>query len=120
MKHGSIGGRTKCRVNTWVKMKLMTNRTKSSKATKTPVRKSLDELEADYDVARDIISQYFAMTARELSAEKSSKSPSQGKVRELESRLKVLHQEKMQLSRDNLELISKVFTTYVPIMKQKA
>jgi hypothetical protein len=98
----------------------MTNRTKSATATKTPVRKSVDELEADYDVARDIISQYFAMTASELSSEKTSKSPSQDKVGELESKLKVLHQEKMQLSRDNLELISKVFTTYVPIVKQKA
>ena len=98
----------------------MTNRMKSATATKSPVRKSVAELEVDYDVARDIISQYFAMTASELSAEKNSKSPSQVKVGELESRLKLLHQEKMHLSLDNLELISKVFTTYVPIVKQKA
>ncbi|MBX9670673.1 MAG: hypothetical protein K2X93_23925 [Candidatus Obscuribacterales bacterium] len=98
----------------------MTNRMKSATATKAPVRKSVDELEADYAVARDIISQYFAMTASELSAEKNSKSPSQDKVEQLESRLKTLHQEKMQLCRDNFDLITKVFTTYVPLVKQKA
>ena len=84
---------------------------------KTQSRKSADELEVDYDVARDIISQYFAVTATELASEKRSKSPSQDKVEELESRLKELYQDKMQLSCDNTALITKAFTVYAPILK---
>jgi hypothetical protein len=95
----------------------MSSRTKSATVTKTPAGKCPDQLEVDCAIARDIISQYFAVTATQLAAEKDSPSPDETKVGTLEARLKELHQEKMQLSTNTADLIKKAFTTYAKVLK---
>jgi hypothetical protein len=103
----------------WDKINSMSSRTKSATVTKAPAGKCLDELEVDCDIARDIISQYFAVTASELASEKDNKSPDKDRIGALETRLQELHQEKMQLSTVNAEMITKAFTMYAKVMKDK-
>lgn len=77
-----------------------------------------DQLEINCAIARDIISQYFAVTATELATEKDSPSPNnKARIEALEATLKELHQEKMQLSTDKADLIKKAFTAYAKVMK---
>lgn len=78
----------------------------------------MDQLEIDWDIARDIIAEYFAVTARELAHAKDSESFDSTTINELETRLKKLHQEKLHISSHNSELIKKAFTEYAPALKK--
>lgn len=78
----------------------------------------MDQLEVDWDIARDIIAEYFAITASQLAQARNSELVDSTRINELERRLEKLHQEKMQISSDDSELIKKAFTEYAQVLKK--
>lgn len=79
----------------------------------------MDDRDVTYEIARDIISRYFAITACELAEEKARKNLDTEAIEQLEGRLKLLHKERIELSTYNIALISKVFTEYVMAIKER-
>lgn len=69
-------------------------------------------------MAAEIIAAYFAHCAKQLAAEKSKASPNDERVNALESQLRELHREKMELGVDNAALIDKVLYIYSDNLKQ--
>jgi len=78
----------------------------------------MDHVEIDWEIARDIIAQYFAVTAGELANAKENELSGSVRIQELETRLKKLRQEKMQLTSDNTNLINKAFTEYAQALRK--
>lgn len=72
---------------------------------------SQDEAEIDCEVAREIISQYFAMTSIAMAGARTKKIAAV-----LETRLRQLHREKMALAPSNQKLIAKILQEYGPIV----
>jgi hypothetical protein len=83
-------------------------------ATKLPAKKHTDEI--DCEIASQIISDYFAHTAKALAAERRC-SGSDAKIHALECLLADLHREKLELSVENTTLIKKTFDVYARKLK---
>lgn len=84
----------------------------------TKLKKTTDELQIDCEVAAEIIAAYFARCAKQLAAEKRKASPNDEKINALESQLRELHREKMELGVDNTKLIEKALYIYSDNLKQ--
>ena len=69
-------------------------------------------------MAAEIIAAYFARCAKQLAAEKRKSSPNEEKINALESQLRDLHREKMELGVDNTQLIEKALYIYSDNLKQ--
>ncbi|MBP9092235.1 hypothetical protein KBI23_14495 [bacterium] len=78
----------------------------------TKLTKTNDELQVDCEVAAEIIAAYFARCANRLAAEKRKSLPNEEMISALESQLRQLHKEKMELDVDNTKLIEKALYIY--------
>jgi hypothetical protein len=78
----------------------------------------MDQLEVDWDIARDIIAEYLAITASQLAHARNSELVDTTRINELETRLGKLHQEKLQISSGDSELIRRAFTEYAQELKK--
>lgn len=90
---------------------------KSATATKARAEKSPERLQIECDVAREIISQYLAISAKEAAAEKRTDSPEPERIRVIEARICELYKEQMEIGIDTPELIKKAYDFYAQKVK---
>jgi hypothetical protein len=84
-------------------------------ATKLPAKKTTGELQIDYEVASEIIAEYFALVAKQLANEKRQPTPNPEKIKSFESQLLKLKHEKMNLSDE--KVIHNAMYNYAPLLK---
>ncbi len=89
-------------------------------ATKPLVKKTFDELQIDCEVASEVIAEYFAFCAKEMSDELDNLQPNQEKLDALEAQLLELKKEKRAISVESPEVINKALYVYAPLLKKRA
>jgi hypothetical protein len=89
-------------------------------ATQPLVKKTIDDLQIDCEVATEVFSEYVAFCARELAAERDVEFPNKEKIEALEKQLRELKREKMSIGVENTDLINKALYIYAPLLKKRA
>ena len=88
-------------------------------ATKPLVKKTIDELQLDCEVAAEVLAETLAFCAKELAEERDAESPNQEKIETLEKQVLELKREKMSIGVENTEVINKALYFYAPLLKKR-
>ncbi len=89
-------------------------------ATKPLVKKTIEELQIDCEVAAEVFAEYLAFCARELAEERDCECPNLEKIETLEKQVRELNREKMSIGVDNVEIVNKAMYWYAPLLKKRA
>ncbi|HEY9777202.1 MAG TPA: hypothetical protein V6C81_25795 [Planktothrix sp.] len=88
-------------------------------ATKPLIKKTIDELQIDCEVAAEVLAETLAFCAKELAQEKAVESPNQEKIETLERQVLELKRDKLSIGIDNTEVINKALYFYAPLLKKR-
>ncbi len=85
----------------------------------TKLRKTIDELQVDCEVAAEVLAEALAFCAKELAQERDAEFPNQEKIETLEKQVIELKRDQMSISVDNTDLIHKALYFYAPLLKKR-
>jgi hypothetical protein len=88
-------------------------------ATTPLIKKTIDELQIDCEVAAEVLAETLAFCAKQLAEEREASSPNQEKIETLEKQVLELKRDKMSIGMENTEVINKALYFYAPLLKKR-